>query len=497
MKILKAVQVREADNYTIANEPIASIDLMERAALNCTDEICKLYNPEKEFVVFAGPGNNGGDGLAIARLLIKRSYSVKVYGINLNNKFSNDFTENLSKLNESAPDCFTSISEIDEFPELSGNEIIIDSIFGSGLSRKISGFAKEVVRKLNNLKLEIIAIDIPSGMFGEENYINRQTIVRAKYTLTFEFPFLSFFFPENDQFTGIFYIISIGISTKYIDEVTTNHYFTLKHDIKKILKKRDKFSHKGNFGHSLIFAGSYGKAGACILAVKAAHRAGAGLVTASVPECNYQILQISSPETMLNIDGKKKFISTLPDISTYNSIAIGPGIGFNTKTKKMFKQLIQNSGIPLVVDADGLTILSENKEWLDLLPKKSILTPHPKEFERLFGKFDNSFQRNKKLLELCVKYDICIVLKGANTCVALPSGDCYFNSTGNPAMATGGSGDVLTGIIAGFLAQNYSPENAAILGVYFHGLAGDSAIENPHRKVIIASDIIENIKIDI
>ncbi len=488
MKIFTSDMTRKADNFTIINEPISSLNLMERAAGRATDKILKLYFDKINFVIFVGPGNNGGDGLVIARLTAEKGFNVSVYFVKFTEKVSDDFKANYERLKNVKEVSIFVLDDIIKFPDIKKNTLIIDAIFGSGLSRSLSGFPEKVVSKINKLPNEVVAVDIPSGLFGENNPGRKRTIIQANHTLTFQYPSLSFLFPENEQYIGEFHIIDIGIHKGFIKETDTPYYYIQKDDVK--LRKRKKFSHKGNYGHALLIAGSYGKAGAQILSAKAAHRTGVGLLTAVVPSLNYQILQISSPETMLFIDKNERNISAFPDLKKFNAVAIGPGIGFSEQTQKMLKNLLENYRNPIVFDADALTILSKNKNWLKLVPENSIFTPHPKEFERLVGKSVTGFERLQKQIEFAEKYKVYLILKGAHTATVTPEGTVCFNSTGNPGMATGGSGDVLTGIISSLLSQNYTPFDAAVFGVYIHGLAGDFAAEQKGQYPLIASDII-------
>lgn len=489
MKIFSSDKVKEADAYTIKHEPISSVNLMERAAKACFSKIAELYCKKESYNVFCGPGNNGGDGLVIARYLILNNYNVKVFILRFTNNFSKDFNINLKRLKNIEFNNIYFIEKFEDFPIFSKEEIIIDAIFGSGLSRNAEALPKKLIQEINKSENEVISVDTPSGLFGEDNKHNDQTIIEANFTLTFESPFLSFFFPENDKFVGKFHVIPIGIHPEYISNTKSNIFYIQKEDIE--IKKRDKFSHKGNFGHSLIIAGSYGKAGASLFVLKAAHRTGAGLVTCCIPKCNYQIIQSTSPETMLIIDDSEHHISKLPNIANFNSIAVGPGIGFNELTVQMLTELIKTSKIPIVFDADAITIISKNKKLLDFIPENSIFTPHPKEFERLIGKSENNFHRLNLQIKFAKKHKCYIVLKGANTMTVTPKGLCYINSSGNPGMATAGSGDVLTGVISSLLAQNYSPQEACILGVFIHGLAGDFAKKEKGENALIASDIID------
>ncbi len=489
MKIFTSNITREADNYTIKNEPISSVNLMERAAKKAADKILELYSDKINFIIFAGPGNNGGDGLVIARLLSEKGYNVILCFINFTDKVSSDFNTNFKRLKKIRDISIITIHSISDFPVIKSNALIIDAVFGSGLSRNLSGLPKDVTEKINKLPNDVVAIDIPSGLFGENNPNEERVVIKANHTLTFQYPSLSFMFPKNEQFVGKFHILDIGIHKDFIEQTDTPYHYVLKSDIK--LQKRKKFSHKGNYGHGLLAAGSYGKAGAQILAAKAAHRTGIGLLSAIVPIKNYQILQVTSPETMLYIDKTEKYISTFPELGTFNAAAIGPATGFSNETKKMLLKLIKTYKKPVIFDADAITVLSENKDWLKYVPENSIFTPHLKEFERLCGKSETGFERLQMQIEFSVKYKVFIVLKGAHTAISTPEGDIYFNSTGNPGMATGGSGDVLTGIILSLLSQNYSPLNAAIFGVYIHGLAGDLAAKKKGEDSLIASDIID------
>ncbi len=491
MKIFSSELTKQADAYTIKNEPISSINLMERAASRACDKIVKLYYDKINFAIFAGPGNNGGDGLVIARLLIEKGLNATVYFVKFTDKTSEDFKINLQRLQKLKAASFIELKHAEDFPKLTKNELIIDAIFGSGLSRVLNGLAEKIVKKINELPNEVLAIDCPSGLFGENNPLTERTVIEADNTLTFQYPSLSFMCADNEKYVGKFHITDIGLHKDFIEKTQSDFYYTQSEDIK--IAKRKRFSHKGNYGHALLLAGSYGKAGACVLAAKAAHRAGIGLLTSVVPACNFQILQISSPETMLFINENEKSIAQLPDLSLYNAIAVGPGIGFAEETKQVLSDLIASYEKPIVFDADAITILSQEKELLKNIPENSILTPHPKEFERLVGKSSNNFEELQKQINFSKTYKVYLVLKGANSSVSCPDGKVHFNSTGNPGMATGGSGDVLTGIIVSFLAQGYTPKDAAIYGTFLHGLAGDYAAEKKGEYPLIASDIISSL----
>ncbi len=492
MKILSIENTREADNYTIKNEPISSINLMERAAGQIFKWIKKRVDKTVKVIIYAGPGNNGGDGLAVARMLANKNYIVEVNLIMFTDKTSNDFNTNLARLKENGNIKINKIANEQELKKTNADSLIIDAIFGSGLNRPAKGLAADVIHNINNQPAIKIAIDIPSGLFADESSKNDiSPIVRVDYTLSFQMPKLAFLMPENNGFVGQWEILDIGLLPEFIDKVETNDYFMQKEDIAFSIKPRTKFSHKGTYGHALLIAGSYGKMGAAVLAAKACLRSGVGLLDVHIPKTGYQIMQTATPETMLSLDRYDNYFSEVPDLSKYNVVGIGPGLGMEQQSQMALKLLIQNNQSPMVFDADALNILSENKTWLAFIPRNSILTPHPKEFERLAGKWQNDFKRLEMQKQFAIKYGVVVVLKGAHTSVCLPSGKCYFNSTGNPGMATAGSGDVLTGLITGLIAQSYPPATAAIMGVFIHGLAGDIAMKKTGMQSLLAGDIID------
>ena len=494
MKIFPTSLIRELDEYTIQHEPIVSIDLMERAACSLCNKILEYFR-FSSFCVLAGPGNNGGDALALSRMLLEKNYSVKVFLLHTGN-LSVDCQQNKERLTKKFPDCLQEMTSLFSPPEVSENTIIIDGLFGSGLSRPLSGIYADAVQWMNASGKTVIAIDIPSGLAGEENRDLSKPIVRANYTFSFQFPKLSFFFPENESFVGKWEILDIGIHPDGIAQTETNYYFLEKSEIKNLLHERKKFSHKGTYGHLLIIAGSKGMAGAAVLASKAALRSGVGLVTVHGPACNRIILQTKVPEALFESDKNENWITQISDLKKFNSLVIGPGIGLQQEVIDFVKDFIVHVNKPCVFDADVLNIISINKknnELLLFIPYKSILTPHPKEFERLFGRDENSFDRMLKIQRLTKELKIIIVLKGAYTIIGMPDGNIFFNSTGNNGMATGGTGDVLTGIIGSLLAQNYTSEEAAIIGVYLHGLAGDLALADQSPESLIAGDVVESI----
>lgn len=494
MKVFPIEKIREADAYTIKNEPVASIDLMERAATQLFSWMKKRVDKTHKIHIFTGLGNNGGDGLVLARLLLKKDYDVRSYVIRFTDKSSEDFQTNYDRLAESGYASPSDIKSKKDFPEIGEDDVIVDAVFGSGLTRPVTGFIAEVIEQINKSEVVKIAVDVPSGLFADNHTDPKKgAIVRADYTLSFQFPKLSFFMPENDQFVGKWVILDIGLSADFINATKTSHFYMQKRDVKPMLARRNKFDHKGNFGHALLIAGGYGKMGAAILASRACLRSGVGLLHSHIPRSAIQIMQTTTPETMLSIDRYDNYFSEIPNLSPYSAVGIGPGLGIEKQSQMALKLLIQEFPNPIVFDADALNILSENKTWLAFLPKGSILTPHPKEFERLAGKWADDFDKMEKLKTFSFKYNVYVVLKGANTATCFPDGKIYFNSTGNPGMAAAGSGDVLTGIITGLLAQGYSPGIAAVIGVYIHGLAGDLAVKKTGFEALLAGDVVEHI----
>lgn len=492
MKFFPTALIRKLDQYTIEHEPITSIDLMERAANALYTEILINIEYKEPIHIFAGPGNNGGDALALARMLLQTNLNVKVILLH-SGKLSADCETNRLRLLEKFPDTLTEQTGRFNAPDIQPNAIIIDGLFGSGLSRPLSGIFGEAVEWINKSGCPVYAIDIPSGLQGEENPDLSAPIIRADYTLSLQFPKLAFLLPENAPYIGNWQVIDIGIHPKAILETPTNLFYLEESDMLAIRKKRTKFSHKGTFGHAVIIAGSKGMAGASVLAAKAALRSGAGLVTVHGPKCNRVIVQSTIPEAMFVADKNKNSITVISDNEIKNTVAVGPGIGTHPVTEELLRYLLSKLNKPCVLDADALNIIAENKDLLEKIPTGSILTPHPKEFERLFGFSNSAYKRMLKAQEMAQKLGVIIVLKGAHTLVATPSGNLHFNSTGNPGMATAGSGDVLTGILAGLLVQGYSPEETAKLGVFIQGRAGDLALETESQESLNAGDIINRL----
>ncbi len=493
MKIFTHSQIQELDKYTIEHEPIKSIDLMERSAHAITQAITEKWMNDVPVVVFAGPGNNGGDALAVARMLIDLNYKVQTYLFNISGHLSADCAENKDRLihkKSNAP--FTEVTVEFDPPHLEKGTLVVDGIFGAGLNKPLAGGFAALVKYINASAAMVVSIDVPSGLMTEDNAYNvRANIIRADLTLTLQQPKLSFLFAENQQYIGELRILDIRLSKEGIDKTDAHFTCVEDSDIRQILKPRNAFAHKGQMGHALLVAGSYGMAGAAVLATKACMRAGAGKVTIHTPKRNAQILQTTIPEAILNLDREETVFSEAVPTENYQAMGIGPGIGTSEQTMIAMIAQLRRAQCPAVVDADALNILASRHAWMQQLPKDIILTPHPKELDRMEGQCVDSYERLNKARQLAEKLQGYVILKGHNTAICMPDGHVVFNTTGNAGMATAGSGDVLTGILTGLLARGYQQREACILGVYLHGLAGDLAARDLGEESLIASDIID------
>lgn len=488
MQILSTAQVKAWDEYTMKHEPISSIGLMERAATACYQWLMDNNYKGKKFVIFCGKGNNGGDGLAIARMLAQSHHHVTVYILEFGHKGTDDFQQNLARLHETTAE-IKFVSNEETIQEITADEIIIDALLGSGLNRALDGLTAYLVKHINAAKNETIAIDIPTGLFLEKTSTNN-TVIEADHTLSFQCYKLAFLVAENEKFIGELHLLDIGLHKDYLGTISSRFKLIDKQTISNIIKPRKKFSHKGDYGHGALIAGSKGMMGAAVLSAKAFIRSGGGKLTCHIPGTGYDIMQISVPEAMSKTEAGAEYIESISSLDKYDAIGIGPGLGLHGSHNKLLEDIFSQFKKAMVIDADGLNTISKNKALLNKIPANTILTPHSKEFERLFGESTDDFNRIDMALEAAAKYNIVIVLKGAYTFIALPQGNGFFNSTGNPGMATGGTGDVLTGIITGLLAQEINAANAAIAGVYLHGLAGDIAAKYKSQQSLIASDII-------
>lgn len=487
MKILTSTQIRQADAYTIANEPVTPLKLMERAAEACARSLVEDSTEEAVFQIFCGPANNGGDGLALARLLQNEGYRVNVFVDEPPENSGDGIQVNYLRLSENPDISVYPLSETPNF-DYDPNSIIIDSLFGIGLNRPLDGIYAKTIEFLNTLPFQKVSIDIPSGLYSDGLTPEEAVKFKADKTLSFEFWKKAFLHPETGEYCGIVQLLQIGLLPDASAQSQTDLCISDGDLIQKIYKPRNNFAHKGNFGKTALVGGSFGKMGAVVLATHAALRTGSGITYSMVPSSGIEILQTLCPEAMCMETGEN-YLNKLtfdPNL-TYG---IGPGLGTNADSEQSLISFLKAATKPVLLDADALNIISGDQNYLNLIPKNSILTPHPKEFDRLFGESPNSFERLDLGKTKSRELGIYIVLKGHRTQIVTPDGQVFYNVTGNAGMAKGGSGDVLLGIITSLLAQDYSPEEAAIFGVWLHGAAGDLAARKISEEAMLPSDLI-------
>lgn len=487
MKIFSASQIKAWDEYTIQHEPISSVDLMERASATCVEWFKKNIRLPQKLILFCGPGNNGGDGLAMARMILLAGGAIDIYVLQ-SDLFSNDFTANLQRLRALSHPVNYLIRETD-IPPIENDAIVIDALFGSGLNRALEGLAQTLVTHINESQAVVMSIDIPSGLFADKTS-KGNTVVQADHTLTFQTLKLAFLLPENAAFTGNVTVLDIGLHPQYYQHTESELEVISSDFIHSIYRPRQRFSHKGSFGFAGLIAGSYGMMGAAVLSAKACMRSGVGKLRCHIPETGYDILQSAVPEAMCITDSGNRFHSKLSGWSPYETCAVGPGLGSEVPAT-LLQDLLDKKPSRLIIDADALNLLSDNKHLYPKIPPNTIITPHPKEFERLFGETPDHFARLQLARQKAQELQIYIILKGNYSFIATPGGRGYFNPTGNPGMATAGSGDVLTGILLGLSGQYPDAAQVAILGTYLHGLAGDLAAAEKSEEAMVAGDIID------
>ncbi|MCC5945726.1 MAG: NAD(P)H-hydrate dehydratase [Bernardetiaceae bacterium] len=495
MKILTSQQIREADAYTIKHEPISSNALMQRAANAASEWIMNfaIRNQYKSMHVVCGLGNNGGDGLVIARYLSAVLQRVYVSVLHFSDKHSEDFDIELEKLKATDNVHLHHVQQEGELQDFEA-DLTVDAVFGSGLNRPLEGLPKRTIAKMNQHKSIKIAIDIPSGLFAEQPKEGQDTVFQADYTLSFQVPKLAFLLDAHYPFVGEWTVLDIKLHPEFLRYATTDFWVIDKSQIKRIFRPRKPYAHKGMQGHALLAVGSYQKTGAAILAAQACLRSGCGLLSVHVPKKAMLAIQTSLPEAMLRSDAHQYLLSEAVDsLSEFAAIGIGCGIGQAQATQSCMFEYFEKYGKPMLIDADALNIIAKTPHGLSRVPKGSILTPHPKEFSRLFGESQNPYQAIEKLRAASQKYEIVIVLKGKYTAIGTADGRVYFHVGGNAGMAKGGSGDALSGIITALLAQGYPSEEAAILGVWLHGSAGDKALAHESSEALHPSDLIANI----
>lgn len=493
MKILSVEQLYEADKISVEKQNISSTELMERAGkeiFGWVDD--RLKGSPIPIHIFCGIGDNGGDGLVVGRLLIEAGYEVNVYVVNCSDKRSPNFLINYDRIKNVTKNWPILMKSEEDFPVINSEDIIIDAIFGMGLNRCPDGWVKNLINFLNESEAFKIAIDIPSGLFANKALTDKEAVLKVDHTLTFQIPKLAFFLPDTATYVSNFDVLDIGLDEDFIGDAEPLAQLISRSEARNFYIPREKFGYKGTYGHALIVAGSYGKIGAAVLSTLAAFRIGAGMVTTFVPKCGYNILQTAIPEAMVITDKEEQFISDITSDFKPNAIGIGMGIGKNAASVEALRDLFKKQKATLVIDADALNNIAENKELLKLLPKKSILTPHPGELKRLIGPWKDDYEKLEKVKKFSKKHDVVMVVKGAYT-ITVYDGKMYINTSGNPGMGTAGSGDALSGVITGLLCQGYDALRASVFGVYMHGLAGDRAADELGYEAVMAGDIVEHI----
>lgn len=493
MKIFTSNQIRELDRYTIEHEPIRPIDLMERAAKALARAITEMWGNDTPVVVFAGPGNNGGDALAVARILADQNYKVSVYLFNINDRLSEDCAANKKRVADHKHiRTFVEVTQQFDPPVLDASTLVVDGLFGTGLNKPLAGGFASLVKYINQSPAKVVSIDIPSGLMTEDNTYNIHTnIIRANITLSLQMKKLAFLFADNQQYIGRLRLLDIRLSQDFIAKTKSQYSIIEENEVRKLLIPRHDFEHKGSIGNALLIAGSYGMAGAAILSARACLRSGVGKVTVHTPRKNYNAMQTAVPEAVMQMDREETLFSEAVDAEDFDALGIGPGLGQSENTAIALIAQLRRTTAPIVADADALNILANHRAWMQQLPKGIVMTPHPKEFERMYGnRCNGDYERLAKAREMAEHLQAFILLKGHYSALCLPDGSVIFNSTGNSGMATAGSGDVLTGIITALLSRGYRQREACIIGMYVHGLAGDLAAKEVGKESLIASDII-------
>lgn len=480
MKILTGTQIKEADRFTIENEPVESIALMERAAEMIAQEICRRVEEGSELLFLVGKGNNGGDGLAVARMLSRVGFDCSVCMVSGDDDLSDDCRTNYERLPENVK-----LVDVDEL-SVNDRTVIVDAILGSGVKDVAHGVVTNVIKLINSVLNTVISIDLPSGMKTEFDN-DPENIIHADVTLALEFPKLAMLLPEAGECCGEIEILPIEL----LSEAKSDYYYTEADDLRLMLKPRLKFGHKGNYGHALLICGSKGMTGAAILSTCGALRSGCGLVTAHVPEKEASALHANAPSAMVSGDPGDRFTKLPANLEKFSTIGVGCGLDTAPETADALSELLKATLKPMVIDADALNIIACHPEFRGLIPPHSILTPHHGEFKRLAGEWNGEEEKLTRLRSLASELNCIVILKGSHTAICSEDGRIFFNPTGSPGMAKAGSGDILTGLLTGTLAQGYSPENAALIGVWLHGRAGEKAEGYFGHDGMNSADIID------
>ena len=491
MKIFSKEQIYKGDQLTAKKQNISSTELMERAGTQIFNWIHeRMKGAQVPIHVFCGIGNNGGDGLVLARQLINYGYNVHTYVVNCSEKRTQDFLVNYDRIKQTSRKWPEMLNCEADFPTIGPDDIIVDAVFGIGLNRPANEWVQGLFQYFRASKAFTLAIDLPSGLYPDKVPEEENGVVWADYTLSFQSPKLVFFLPETFKYTVQWEVLDIGIDPEFLQNTETEVELIGKNEMLPIYKPREKFSNKGTYGHALLIGGSYGKVGAMILSGRAALASGAGLVTTFIPKCGYVPMQSNAPEIMIVTDTDEEQLTSIEYDLQPTAVGIGMGMGTDEKTQVAFQEFLKSNTFPLIIDADGINLLAKHKKDLKLLKPQTILTPHPKELERIIGKWKDDFDKLKKAKAFSRKHKCILVIKGAHT-ITVFDGKLYINTTGNPGLSTGGTGDVLTGIITGLICQGYEPLTASLFGVYLHGKSADIAVEDYGYQSLIASHVID------
>lgn len=491
MKIFSKEQIYEGDLLTAKKQNISSTELMERAGTQIFNWIHqRMQGAQVPIHVFCGIGNNGGDGLVLARQLVNYGYNVHTYVVNCSDKRTQDFLINYDRIKQTTKKWPIMLNCKADFPPIGSDDIIVDAVFGIGLNRPPNDWVKSLFQHFKESKAFTLAVDLPSGLYADKVPKDENGVVWADYTLSFQSPKLVFFLPDTSKYTRQWEVLDIGIDLEFLQQTETEVELIGKNEMLPIYKPREKFSHKGTYGHGLLIGGSYGKIGAMLLSGRGMLASGAGLVTVYVPKCGYMPMQTALPEAMVITDIDDDILTAIKYDIEPTAIGIGMGMGTNEKTHAAFQMFLKTNNLPLIIDADGINLLSKHEGDLGLIKPQTVFTPHPKELERLLGKWKDDFDKLKKAKAFSKKYKCILVIKGAHT-ITVFQDKLYINSTGNPGLATGGTGDVLTGIITGLIGQGYEPLIASLFGVYLHGKSADIAVNDYSYQSLTASHIID------
>ena len=491
MKIFSKEQIYEGDLLTAKKQNISSTELMERAGTQIFNWIHqRMQGAQVPIHVFCGIGNNGGDGLVLARQLVNYGYNVHTYVVNCSDKRTQDFLINYDRIKQTTKKWPIMLNCKADFPPIGSDDIIVDAVFGIGLNRPPNDWVKSLFQHFKESKAFTLAVDLPSGLYADKVPKDENGVVWADYTLSFQSPKLVFFLPDTSKYTRQWEVLDIGIDLEFLQQTETEVELIGKNEMLPIYKPREKFSHKGTYGHGLLIGGSYGKIGAMLLSGRGMLASGAGLVTVYVPKCGYMPMQTALPEAMVITDIDDDILTAIKYDIEPTAIGIGMGMGTNEKTHAAFQMFLKTNNLPLIIDADGINLLSKHEGDLGLIKPQTVFTPHPKELERLLGKWKDDFDKLKKAKAFSKKYKCILIIKGAHT-ITVFQDKLYINSTGNPGLATGGTGDVLTGIITGLIGQGYEPLIASLFGVYLHGKSADIAVNDYSYQSLTASHIID------